>query len=879
MATQDITGVTYFLNCLVQRSTTQFGFNNSPTTVDLDLIQDPANGYTFDYNAALPGTMQRFRWGSLDFVGLVQSYNQTYGPEGEVFNVKLADPRIVLDSVPVILNKYVNVPSGFNMVSLLPYYATPQAADLIDEGMTFRNIRDGIQVTGFLNLFDNRFRIQFTGGFANSKIPAWYRPNQLESSLLGFCQQASEDFGMDYWANIDSSTYNSTGINNLVFNTIDRTQSTTNSISGLIAGWSTSGIVQRFNIGKELRSDPTTSLVVGTNYTKWDSPVEAQGKYNKSYWGRADDGSALFHYSNPAGGYYPLEADRELTGYGIVPLTNILGDYALSKLSHASARITYEKITISKVANTGQAYPPQITRVVQVGTTTGYYPSNNIMRAALYSQEAFEAVLFNENTPFASSVLSIYSSPFIVATQFVGSTGISIPLTNVSGISFGYNFDRRYNDHLIFVGNNTLTRSENSLALSNAVYEATRQAAENYLGKNWICDLPSSTFLNTGSYSSTELIPSIEYQTRDSAWAASGNSIPSGIGSHSSLFYSTDTHFRNTNGDIKAFVSFDNYDNTSNSLFYYNATAAGLPFSLSSMDSHNYLVDYSQNIVFPLSVQQYELDPTRAIVGVDSPIVGEMPVVGLYNGNAYLFPPGTEYFGNFLLALGFDPLDIKKYKLLSHADENKQYGLSLPRINKIVSDGTSQGIFIPLEYKYNYWGPFTSSSGTRNGGVNVITDSSLSPSLYGSYSNFSNAANDIAQISVANATYVEAGDFTLVGLPLYNIGDPIGSNNIVSISTQIGINGITTSYSLRSFALPSIRVSRVISQGKSSPVFIKQTFNNEKPIIIGDNTLEAFKGKLSRSFKGFNNHGSLLWNGPGVQSFNWLVTELINASN
>lgn len=878
MAIQDITGVTNFLGCLVQRSTIQFGLGSSPTTVDLDLIQDPPNGFIFNVSGAKPGNLHRFQWGAVDFGGIVQSWNKQSGPDGEVFNVKLVDPRIVFNTLPIITDQFVPNPSGLNLFNILDHYGTPQKAELTPEGMPFRKIRDDIQNSGRLYLYGNYYVVQFTGGFSDSKIPAWYRPNFTKTDLGSLCSRVSEDFGMDFYSYIEPSTLAGTGNKTIVLKTIDRTQALPGTVSGVIASWQASGIVQRYTLGAELRTDPTASLVLGTNFTRWDAPISAEGKTTKTYWGRSQDGSALFHFNVPAGGYYPDDTTREASNFGIVRLDHIGGSYAATKLNHDVARITYEKITIQRNANAVNPYPPQITRTVTTATTTGYYPSNNIMRAALFSQEAFEALLFNENFIFASSVLGIYASPFLVSTSFTSVPNITIPLIS-SGSVVNYSKDNKYNKNLVTVGANHVNRTEDSLALANAVYEATRQAADTYFGKSWIVDLPSSTFLKTGSYSSTDLVPSIEYQTAPNAWAASGFSSPSGIGNHSSLFYSTNPQFREDNGNIKPFVSFDNFDNTSNSLFYMDNVGLGLPFNMSTLEDQAFIVDQGGNIVLPISTEQYELDPDRAVVTIASTIEGQLPVVGLSSAQPYIFPPGFERFGHFLLALDFTPEDITKYKLLRHADESKEFGIANPRIYSITSDGTSQGFFIPLEYKYQSWGPFFSVSGIRNGGTNVITDGSLSPTLYGSYSNFAQAATDTANLSVANATDIESGDFTLVGLPLYNIGDPVGPNNIISLSTQIGINGgITTNYSLRSFALPSIRVSKLLQVGKKESTFIQQNIENINKLLLGDNTIDVFKNKLGHAFKGFTPYGSLLWNGPGVASFNCLISELSNGN-
>ena len=144
---QNITGVTTLLGCYMQRFSASFGLNSSPTQIEVDLIPGNAGDPVstgFDFASGEPGTLNRFRFGALDFVGHVRSYSENLDSNGKKYNVSLVDPRIIFPNVVLSLDGLglgtgSYVPNYFNVFTK---YGSPQAADSNRYGMTFSKIRE-----------------------------------------------------------------------------------------------------------------------------------------------------------------------------------------------------------------------------------------------------------------------------------------------------------------------------------------------------------------------------------------------------------------------------------------------------------------------------------------------------------------------------------------------------------------------------------------------------------------------------------------------------------------------------------------------------------------------------------------------------------------
>lgn len=787
MAQQDITGSIIFNGAYLQRLSATFGINSQPTTVEMTLVEGNrpydigATGFRRDN--VLPGTVTGIKVGSFEFVGIVQSWNKKFGVGGYTHEVRMTDPRAMLSNVQVGISTFspnVDVP---NYLNVFRYYNNPSSADLTENGMAFRKIRDYLSATGVVDVYGQLFGIAFSSGFQDSDaivnptgIPKWYRIDADNTSLDGLVQQVSQDLGMDYYAYIPYSSWvpNAPTGNKIQFQHIYRVDATGyNTLENFVSGSIASGTLTSYSLGQELIGQPNTSIVYGPPKVYWKCP---QSFEIENVWGKTEDGSYITT---------PSTAD-----YGVVLLDHITGTGS----ERITENVTIPLISLQRITG-ADVYPPQITRVFINVPVQGYQPTPAVMRASLYSQSAWESMLWKEMPSFAEQL------------------GIRWPrFLEVSGLFF----DPKYLEYtyLQYVGKRTQVSSgdlfvaDTDEQLLKAVYDATRATVDEYWGRKWLVQAGTSQWLATGTYSSSTLYPPIEFKPADASWP--DRSLPSGIGNnHPVLKGSYSSVFKNDVGCVRSFLSVENVYTTGyfNDLFLVSALNEVTKLLDVADISRESFIDESstQKLVFPLGVEVYDKDPDRFLVSLEQPLI---KTIGTYSSTGYY---DKQSLYDFLLSYGFPVSGIQKFGLMDRYDELREYGLAKDRIFCPRLSNEQYGFFIAMESNIDPFGPFI-SSGTRPAGVSLVQDSSLTPWTFGGYNNYELAGQQTADSVVSNATVVDLGDLTVAGWPQFNLGNYIGPASIITgLSIQYGADGLETSYQIKTFAFPPIRITKILS--------------------------------------------------------------------
>jgi len=775
---QNITGVTTLLGCYMQRFSASFGLNSSPTQIEIDLIPgsaasaiDIANNATgFIYASGEPGTLNRFRFGALDFIGHVRSYSENFGSDGRKFNVSLVDPRIIFPNVVLSLDGFgvgtgVYIPNYFNVFN---YYGSPQAADSNRYGMTFSKIREFLETTGVIDAWGNKFILSFASGFQTmttgvtnpSGIPSWYRIPAGQVSLDQLFQQISNDFNFDYHAYIDPSTYTPGATNRILVQHIFRNNDAAGSkeIQAFLSGALNSGVRLSYQYGKELRSDPTEVVACGPALTYWKCPSSSE---IQRVWGETPNGTLIVN---------------NFTGTsGIVSLENI----KCSGFDRITNTVTVQNIDFFKHP-TGLSYPPQVIRTVSTTNIKGYQPSENTLRAALYSQESWEAMLFKDHQDFASGQLGMVVQPY---------NGPNELISRPSDIAAAMGIARR--------GSGITDIDDTTKNLISNVYNATREVAENYYGTTWLVRAGSSNWLAENTYDSSELTPRLEFEAVSAAWSEPYKDVPSGATqNHPVLMSSSNLNLKTDLGLTKAFLSINDYDTVVDPTYF------PWPVDISDYTPGEWLFDSNDKLVVPISVDVYQKEPSKAIVRVSRPLT-ELTVGSGYVRN------NPHY--DFLLAIGYTHAQITGFHMLDKGDDNLNYGLAPRRLHhNIPLSSNAYGFFIPVQRnEKNFAGVF--ATGTRHGGVNVIHDDSLAPWTYGNASVFNDACSGIVGRAFNSTTSVESAQISIAGIPVYNIGEKFGENaNITAISISLGPDGLTTNYTIKTFNYPRTALTKTL---------------------------------------------------------------------
>lgn len=818
MQYQNVTGAIVILGCYLKRLTSSLGFNSSPTTVEMELVpgygnvaEDVSVGATgFRINDARPGRLTRIAAGTFDFVGMIQSWTENFGAGGRTYTVRLADPRNILDNIPVVIGynvtdqEYGNIP---NVLDCFRYYGNPSGLGWTDNGTLYRNIFNYLNYTGTLvDLHNNKFRFNFSSGFFEDSgnlgtcIPSWYKLRGDVLSINEFCSKVSADFGFDYYAYIEPSSYNSASgaVNVIQFVHIDRKAAgVSTQIDDFITNSYNSGTLIDYKRGQELRTDPNMVVVNGGPATMWVGGNSAAGGGSAtifSFWGFTQDGSPLVNST--------VNSNKQ----GIVLLENLNGSGLNNILSNSIFQIPYTKYDITRYSG-GIGYRPGLRVDGNTAYVTGYKPHENVMRAALYSQPAWEAMMLRYN-PTEAALLGIVESPF---TSFGAFSGI----VNTSGeIALAMRLSTQSNNFLGEVHPYIKARIAN-------VYDATRTAVDEYYGRKYIAvvngysDRFDSDWYDNNRCPQTLQFPEIEYQVVDSAWSQRQTGMPSGVSNHELLNNSDHPAFHDSRGKLKAFVSYPNYNSNGNSEFPY-------PIDLSVISPNAFFIEQGGKLCIPASVTQYEKNPLLAIVEVNELIQGEISTTGYDYQAAYY---------DFLLKMGYNHSYITQYELMSQLGDNSEFGLVPPRPYYLTSTPGNYGLHFPVQFVNKNFGPWV-ASGHRYGGVNFIQDADLEPSQYGSYDNLVAAGSGTATSSLASSDIIDNAELTIAGLPQFNLGARFGTNaNISSLSIQYGQDGLTTAYSIRTYSLPTQRLTKLLFD-KVTKLFHRTLYNNKEIIRI-----------------------------------------------
>jgi len=109
-------------------------------TLAKNVFVDIASSGLYDYNSYLDYGNERRGQNHIVFGGILQSYLQNKGPNGNpLFSVQVVDPREILSNVVVLLNNYTgstfNTQNMFNIYGFLEYNPTKATLDIITQAL------------------------------------------------------------------------------------------------------------------------------------------------------------------------------------------------------------------------------------------------------------------------------------------------------------------------------------------------------------------------------------------------------------------------------------------------------------------------------------------------------------------------------------------------------------------------------------------------------------------------------------------------------------------------------------------------------------------------------------------------------------------------
>ena len=293
-----------FLGCSLVRFSSNVGWGESPSSVNIVLVQDTKNGDAFvlenspDVGVGSPYT---FTFGNYTFRGLLQSWRKLNGEQGNpLYEVSLIDPREVLVGVQIVTGGYYATTSMTpNVLNPFGYYENQAFGSSYSNegGMPWRTLypmvvamaNDTIEFKTFGAGLKYK-NVQYSLDISELEpAPFWYRIRGNPSvSLMDMINQRCTDAGLDYVVDLQEN-------NTIRIRTINRKRqiaANNGPNSGSINRYLESRTqVTNKSRGWELRNDgPTSKLLVGANISEL---YLANGSTVRPYWGMDANGNLL----------------------------------------------------------------------------------------------------------------------------------------------------------------------------------------------------------------------------------------------------------------------------------------------------------------------------------------------------------------------------------------------------------------------------------------------------------------------------------------------------------------------------------------------------------------------------------------------------------
>ena len=835
---QNITGPvehTLFLGCSVVDFSCTMGWNEQSSSIDVTLVEDPCTapsshpknyyplpGQSRTTTAADPGFIYPtigapvyFKIGSFEFAGVVQSWSRKNDTGGNpTFQISITDPRFLLENLQIIVSDYADsVSNVYNLINAYGYleslgYYCPNSfiggaafgspsdafggASNNDEGTPWSKIRNATQALltgnthadfspyGFAvyrgndpnnfgalggmgalsaDSFDAQTQADFNSGgyLANYYVdlseipfaPVYYRIAGPSTTLMAMISQICDDAGCDFFIELII-----TGSGDKVIK-VRTAKRKTQPVLGQIALYvDTQDEVTTKNIGRELRNEPTSVFGYG-GYIESLYSQEEEFRINQ-YWGKDSFNNTMNaiekrnqHNMDPSIPEWWVDLD-------ITPLD--------------------PNLTTPIVAST-----------VQISETE--------MRMAIASYDSWREYALFTGTSFGLHMRTLgpNGQHSVLKKQKQGDNVIEDAAFN-QRITVNANLG---------VGNPARKDAEDMVKIHKFIAEY----ADNYYGKQFMVSLPLVCYAFDAD--------SNRFQFSDSpnpagGWPAAGTtgilglSYPNGTGLH---FFFTEN------------------DKVNPILKYIPGSGSG-----ALTQGTNFI--YQNDALYALGTTQEELvwsgGAPHALLTVDNPVT--------FSGLENDAPP--EFGAFFKICLGEV---AAKENVINKDILGGKAPFALPLEKKRI---TPNAVSVPMRSNTNRYGPWFKQG--PPGPVTLVTDDQLVPWEYGGYPLMNLAAAEKIDEAVTYMQVGERGSFTIPGYPVKSLGQEIratqsvmtnyslqsssftinGNNvsyqyvstqpmdgtfgpNITQISTSVGSNGLTTTYTLATFTPSFGRMSKI----------------------------------------------------------------------
>lgn len=262
-----ITAPIKFLGATVLSFNTSLGLGiGGESTLNVDLIEDCDNGDSFQplSGQVQVGSPAYFSAGAFNFGGILTNWTATQSSSGKTYNVKISDPRqllenfiVIVDSFldgPVITTNYCNAYAHFESSVLAGNCDSFGNSQSSERGMYYFNIIQALISRNPTVTPPNPTNISYTVDWASfPTAPNYYRVPGPSITALQLLQDICDVLGREFYVYLDAGGIIRVG-------TIDLS-TPPSSFSMIIDSFN--GIATELSYGEELRNEKTRALIFG----------------------------------------------------------------------------------------------------------------------------------------------------------------------------------------------------------------------------------------------------------------------------------------------------------------------------------------------------------------------------------------------------------------------------------------------------------------------------------------------------------------------------------------------------------------------------------------------------------------------------------------
>lgn len=253
-----------FLGATVISFNSQMGLGSSESTFSVDLVEDCAAGDVF--TGQVVGAPLYFGAGAFSFGGVLTNWTVNQGGSGKTYNVKMVDPRQLLENCVVIVDSYLGSPiRSLNYFNAYAYYessvlngnCSAYGDSLSNErGMPYQMVINGLASMGPTIYSPTGYAYTINFSSFPQGLPAWYRVAGPSVTILQLLQDVCDVMGFDFYVTLAPGNVINIGLINL--------KAPPPSFNSIITSYD--GIATDLSYGQELRNEVTKTVLFGEKY-------------------------------------------------------------------------------------------------------------------------------------------------------------------------------------------------------------------------------------------------------------------------------------------------------------------------------------------------------------------------------------------------------------------------------------------------------------------------------------------------------------------------------------------------------------------------------------------------------------------------------------